>query len=220
MQGRLLATGILIQINISMGNLVAFGCSLTFGHGLPDCFIPPVFPGKSPSLLSWPALVAKNLGVNCANNSSPGSSNFEIALSVMSYKFNKDDLCLIMWSYPDRDIVIHDNGYQEKLGAWADQSKFQKWLSLNPDATRTIKFWFNVVAIDRYLKMIGLKYFNLTVGLQYIPGLMPVWASEVKFLDANINRYRHKFPKALDDRHPGELAHAAMAKDVLLEIER
>lgn len=201
-----------------MGNLVAFGCSLTFGHGLSDCFIPPVFPGKAPSQLSWPTLIANKLGISCSNNSSPGASNFEIALSILSYEFNKDDLCFVMWSYPDRDVIVHDNGYQEKLGVWADQEKFQRWLSLNPDATRSTKFWFNVVSIDRYLGTLGLKYFNLTVGLKYVPGPIPLWASQVKFLDANIDRYRHKFPKALDNRHPGELAHATMANDVLAEI--
>lgn len=37
-----------------MSRLIAFGCSHTYGHGLPDCFIPPHRPGTDPSKLSWP----------------------------------------------------------------------------------------------------------------------------------------------------------------------
>ena len=43
-----------------MNKLWAFGCSLTFGHGLSDCFDGPKTNGAGPlpSIYSWPAVLA------------------------------------------------------------------------------------------------------------------------------------------------------------------
>ena len=63
-----------------MNNLFAFGCSLTYGHGMEDnwdsnnnrpfdC---------SPSKKAWPFLLANMLNYNCINLAQPGASNKEI----------------------------------------------------------------------------------------------------------------------------------------------
>ena len=69
--------------------VIAFGCSFTFGHGLPDCFNPPKNPGKAPSKYAWPSLVANELNVKCINKSLPGSSNKRIWHNIGKFKFKK-----------------------------------------------------------------------------------------------------------------------------------
>ena len=53
-----------------MDRLVAFGCSNTYGEGLPDCWVDKNgdpsrtkagFHGPKPSKLAWPRLMANNM---------------------------------------------------------------------------------------------------------------------------------------------------------------
>ena len=44
--------------------LVTFGCSYTYGHGLPDCIMAKGRAGKRPSKFAWPYLLAKKLDMS------------------------------------------------------------------------------------------------------------------------------------------------------------
>jgi len=69
-----------------MKKIVTFGCSVTYGHGLPDCHIAPDMPGKSPSKLAWPSLVANQANVQLSNQGKCGASNLEILYNILKYK--------------------------------------------------------------------------------------------------------------------------------------
>ena len=63
-----------------MNNLFAFGCSLTYGHGMEDNWDSNnnrPFP-YSPSKKAWPFLLANMLNYNCVNLARCGASNKEI----------------------------------------------------------------------------------------------------------------------------------------------
>ena len=199
-------------------NLIAFGCSLTYGHGLPDCHIPPSLPGPVPSSLAWPSRLALLAGKNCINQAKCGAGNFEIALSVISYQFDPQDICFILWSYPDRDIILHDDLTTEQLGPWLDHKKFKAWNWLNPGQTKSTKFWYHVVAINHWLKVQDVTCYNLSVGLEYYSGSKPSWADSIKFLSADIQYHRFNYPRALDNRHPGTEGHEAMARTIAQEV--
>jgi len=201
-----------------VGNLVAFGCSLTFGHGLPDCHVPPDEPGPNPSVFAWPSRLAEMTNRRCVNLSRPGASNLQIALSVMSYRFQPGDVGFILWSYPDRGLIIHDDQSYEQLGHWADSRKFQAWTMVNTEQTKTTSFWFYAVSVDSWLVRHGVEFHALTIGMRYYTGRRPEWANGLRFLDANIQKYRNEHPKALDGRHPGPEGHEAMARQVAAEI--
>ena len=55
--------------------LITFGCSNTYGHGLPDCHVPPNEAGPNPSKVAWPQLLADRRGLECVNLGQPGGSN-------------------------------------------------------------------------------------------------------------------------------------------------
>jgi hypothetical protein len=69
--------------------LTSHGCSFVYGCELP-----------SPSL-SWPGLIAQNLGYDYRCYAKPGSGNLQIMESVL---MNADlgDLCVINWTWIDR----------------------------------------------------------------------------------------------------------------------
>jgi hypothetical protein len=200
-------------------NLVVFGCSFVYGHGLPDCHIDPDQPGPHPSNMAWPSLLAQRLGRNCINISSPGASNFEIVLNVLKFKFHPDDICIIMWTFPDRDWILYDNGKTEKIGNWADKNKFISWLKLNPEKTTHLRFWSWVTLIHSWLISNGIKVYYLQPRMN-LYGICPPWAKHVKFLSSNLFEIRQIYPKALDNRHPGPEAHQVFAKEVFNEIEQ
>lgn len=200
------------------GNLVAFGCSLTFGHGLPDCHVPPDEPGQIASTMAWPSRLAEIGNRKCINKSRPGASSLQIALTVLSHDFVPGDICFVLWSYPDRGLIVNDDHSFTPVGHWIDRRKLRAWNLVNPDLHRTTMCWLHAVAVDSWLRLRGVDYYFLTIGLEYWTGPRPEWSRDVQFLDANINRLRSSHPLALDNRHPGVEAHEAMASEVAREI--
>jgi hypothetical protein len=202
-----------------MKNLVAFGCSMTYGHGLPDCFIPPDEQGPYPSKLAWPSKLAEIGNRNCINLSRSGSSNFEIALKIMSHKFEPDDVCFIMWSYLDRDLIIHDNNRLEQIGPWDDKTKLLKiWDTFNPIQTKLMKFWFIVASINTWLTSQQIQVYHLSLFFDYTPKNPPEWASNIQFLSTSLRQLRSVYPKALDGNHPGIECHEVVAEKIAQEI--
>lgn len=93
-----------------MPRLVAFGCSYTYGHGLPDCTDGGTDCGPNPSNVAWPKLLADKLGYNIVNMGKPGAGNTEILWRLLNFKFDVDDICVIMWSYFSRsDFFRYSN---------------------------------------------------------------------------------------------------------------
>jgi hypothetical protein len=85
-----------------MTRLVVFGCSSTYGQGLPDC---PTGDEK-PSLLAWPSLLAKELDIECINTSTLGAPNKKILLQILDFPFKKDDIVITLWSFHHRGYIF------------------------------------------------------------------------------------------------------------------
>lgn len=85
-----------------MSRLITFGCSFTYGHGLIDCFKD----CTKPSNLGWAPKLATLLNRSLVNISSPGASNLEILYNILNFNFEKEDIVVIMWSLPLRDLVF------------------------------------------------------------------------------------------------------------------
>jgi hypothetical protein len=83
-----------------MARLVTFGCSLTYGTGLP-----------TPNEQVWGSLLSKKLDREFVNKGIPGAGNKEIVHSLVNFDFHPDDLVCILWTFVDRYCVLQD---QEK----------------------------------------------------------------------------------------------------------
>jgi|688.fasta_scaffold728562_2 hypothetical protein len=84
-----------------MSRLLAFGCSYTWGAGLPDTFnaLKKYKSGNKPSEFAWPTLLANKLGLDYLNLSQPGSGNKEILYKVINQTFLENDLVILYWSH-------------------------------------------------------------------------------------------------------------------------
>lgn len=190
-----------------MGKLYAFGCSLTFGHGLRDCWdYKNKHVGNEPSKYAWPQLLANKLGRRCVNLSMPGASNKEICYLLSNHidKITTDDIVYIKWSYASRWGVIRPSGRMAHIKQ--DSKLYKRWI--RDFYTDEDGMWLTATFID-YAELLleknNIKHFFLTADAHYPRALNCKYAKFVK--KGSINFYRGKYPKALDNAHPGELAH-------------
>jgi hypothetical protein len=94
----------------------SFGCSFIFGSDLSDLSDHHV--SKNPvgtfSNLTWPAVLAKNLGFEYECHARPGSGNLQIAERVMNQcAQDRDSIFVIDWTWIDRfDYIKSDDFWQ------------------------------------------------------------------------------------------------------------
>ena len=207
-----------------MARLVAFGCSLTYGHGLPDCFVPPVHPGPKHSELAWPSIVATKCNLRLVNASQCGASFREICHTILNFDFEKDDKVVVLWTNLYRWCKISPHGIKDRFGLW------QK----GPIADNLAEHWSEeydmVVSASHY---INLAYYHLRQhNIKHIQilsgsGIKPDFKwdfKKLKWNTAKLEDYdfsvRNEYPKALDDAHPGLEAHKEFAKLVVKSVDK
>lgn len=86
-----------------MTRLVSFGCSITYGYGLEDCY---ETESHGPSRLSWPTIIASELLIPCINKGAPGSSNKKISVETLNTDFEQDDIVVFLWTYTQRGLIF------------------------------------------------------------------------------------------------------------------
>jgi hypothetical protein len=186
-----------------MANLVAFGCSITYGHGLPDCFVPPDEHGPIPSEFAWPSLLGKRLEKNVINEAVPGSSNLEILLKILHYEFQPKDVCMVYWSFYSRVDLKRlelDPTKPHKL----QLEEFEKSILAKPNYLKNMAMR-NFLMIHHaalFLEEQGISYFfldrsSLSIGAQ-IPNFL-----KTKRYDNTQSDLSFKIDLALDKMHPG-----------------
>lgn len=103
-----------------MTRLVAFGCSLTQGAGLPDVY--GTAKPHAASQYAWPALLGKALGLPVVNNGKPGISNRRIWHEMMYFDYQPGDIVYTLWTFPERYCRIEKK--REGKFRYEDFAKF------------------------------------------------------------------------------------------------
>jgi len=105
---------------LKFNRLITFGDSSTYGHGLPDCFIPPYNAGDYPSELGWVNILADKLNIDkIINLARPGASNRFILHRIINFNdFKKDDLVIIQFAHLTRDFYFKSDSKIEFVGSW------------------------------------------------------------------------------------------------------
>jgi hypothetical protein len=195
--------------------IVSFGCSFTFGHGLKDCFIPPGGPGNKPSIHSWPAIIAKELSVECVNKSSCGSSNKRIWHNIIKFNFKENDIVFIMWTHPERYAVLNSKKILD-VGPWFDDFKnYYKYYYSKYDAGIMSKLF--VSHANSFLENKNITVFNLVIDEKN--KFIFEFDKKINHLPIYIAAYKLQFPLALDNKHPGEHCHKETARMIMQELK-
>lgn len=203
-----------------MNTLYAFGCSCTYGVGLPDIDIDL---NKGASKYAWPETLATKLNVNCINRGVPGASNLQILNNILNTEFGVDDIVVIMWSYFDRDYVFNENGSGVQLAHWVNPQIGRYWLLTHNDYDLKIRSWLNIYTAWLHLQKKNVKfYFGLTANVikdpmnEKVLELCPPWAKEMTFAVTDFDDMSKTYGFALDSVHPGPETHNKLT-EILFE---
>lgn len=139
----------------SKPRLITFGCSFTAGAGLLD-----------PGTQAWPAVLGKLSERTVVNNGINGSSNLEILSRILSFKFQKDDLVVIGWTYCNRDVIFNKGGTYERITPWMEGNMFDTWLELHTEHDIEVKSGMYIHHAELYLDHLKIKNY----GFWAVPG--------------------------------------------------
>lgn len=204
-----------------MKRVVAFGCSCTYGHGLPDCFTPPDRPGSQPSKFVWPSVLSSELGLECDNRSRPGASNLEILENILNYNYKEGDAVFVMWTFHEREMLYTDNLERMYLHTGSQEEIQKNWLTLHTDTDFRMRSWFYMYTAHLHLTSLNVKFYFLNINFDKIfHSLRPKWAEKITFLAPNLNMLAKRYPKALDNMHPGPIPQILVAKRIITELNR
>ena len=209
-----------------MPRLITFGCSKTFGHGLPDCWNAKINkPGLNPSKYAWPQLLAEKLNLTCVNLGRPGSSNREIWWRAVNTKFESTDTVIILWTYLNRSCIIDPQTMLEprQLAHWGEhrESKiYAKLLGFSNDLDQELVGRQHIELTNYYIAQQNVsKIYNFSAESHNWNHSFD-WAN-VNFLGhADFAWGNHYFDLALDNLHPGTQSHRMMADYMQKQIER
>ena len=198
-----------------MSRLIALGCSYTYGHGLPDCHVPPNKPGPKPSKLSWAFILAQKLNLDLVNLAQVGVSNLHILWHLLNFDFEEDDTCIIMWTHFHRHPKSLLN-YDSSIMRWTEYEKinFSDIVSIE-DENLSLTNFISIHHAHLYLKEKKIKH-NFLI-LTHPENKLPI----PSVLDIPlILRYKKftSFDKALDNSHPGIKSHELLAKLIYKEM--
>lgn len=200
-----------------MERIIFFGCSLTYGHGLPDCIVPPKSPGETHSNMGWPSIVAANLGnKKQINMSYPGASNKRIWNTIINFEFESTDIVFVQWTYKERTCVIKKDTVFN-IGPWMNHEYYKTIYDANDHLVMS-KLFINHA--NNFLESKKIKFYNLVAGKSEIEALtfgddtcdhIPVYMTELRKI----------YPLAIDHNHPGIECQLMYAKKILnyLDIE-
>lgn len=212
-----------------MNRLLTFGCSNTFGHGLPDCWNKKTKkPGDSPSKYAWPKRLAKKLDLQCENLSRPGASNREIWWRVVNTDFERTDTVIILWTLLYRHCIIDSDNYLEPrhLASWGHHKEsrvYSHLMKFSNDLDQEINSKQYMESTNFYLKSKNVsKIYNFGLKKQE-------WSTEFDWTSVEIKGYAGDVwtgdnqsykDFALDHLHPGPISHRLLADYIHQFIER
>lgn len=188
--------------------IIAFGCSYTYGHGLPDCPDDNGSPGPVHSKIAFPSLVAQRLDCNYVNLGKSGNSNKEIWNDILQFDFRENDIALITWTYYSRFCIIKSDKVQ-RINPWNTRDKlfFMNYSNRND---MLLDFYTRLNHINAYLQNKKIKSFNYVI--EDNEKNTPEWST------VDILGLFKKIDEADDKCHPGVDSHTIFASEIYNHI--
>ena len=189
-----------------MSRLIAFGCSYTWGVGLPG-------DGLFPSNVSWPALVAKELNLKLINKGEPAASNTEILYEVLNFDYKTTDTIVIMWTHTYRDLIFSKWGarFKSLRKRFSASKKDRSWQKLMNATDYNTKSWMCIHHADLFLKSKNLKYLHYPFSIHEL--------SKYTIKKLEISNFCRDgmflLDKGTDNLHPGIQSHKATSENIV-----
>lgn len=223
-----------------MSRLLVFGCSFTYGQGLPDCYNDTIKVygdrGDYPSKYSWGYLLGKKLNLEVVNYAKPGIGNLEILIKILQTEFKPDDLVITCFSFFERYFFYQFTEYDDGYGLRFNNGDQEYYDLVKYDATDKYVeqkyYWHNWLAIhhaELYLKSKNITNYSLTIGLDKHMYNLKNTSNNVQLLHQSkipsllqlqnfLNIDFKKIDFALDNAHPGLESHMLFASKIYTKI--
>mgnify|MGYP001185830950 FL=1 len=148
-------------------DLITFGCSHTYGAGLPDCWIPNKGHGPKPSNSAWPSVLKQKLNFKSLDNSSrPGASNKMIAKTIIEYpEYTKQSVVVVLWANYIRHTIYTNKNKNLHMLPQMMNGKFKHIIQRGVDKDdfmRKVKSYYE----DFYEEFDSI--FDQTIRMNYI----------------------------------------------------
>lgn len=212
--------------------LVTFGCSNTAGEGLEDTYDP--VSGNQlidTSKFAWPQLLADQMNLESVNVAQGGSSNKQIAWTIQNFKFQKDDVVIIMWTFPNRWCVITEPmpslppvfPHENKIGPWMTKKKLKfkdsisdrYYRSFHNDFDSLVDMYTRIEYISNMLNNLSIKSFHATCADRPDVQKFFAWFTTKLLQTSPQNSW---IDTAVDNDHPGPASHRLIAEKMHNEI--
>ena len=218
-------------------NLVAFGCSFTYGHGLKDCVIDQINPGPNPSKYAWPTYLSLRLKCNGFENKGiPGASNKIIQKEVLKHDFQENSFVVVLWSTFHRKTIFQDKKHNiHMLPHFLDPNKMpngwrktqkqdfldlvQNWYgNFHFDYDAYYDFCTTLSFVHNYLKDKKIKSYHLFEAEELNRYKSLFNSMKPKDLNAKTVRWKRDFhiddayDTAKGNPHPGHESHQHFAR--------
>lgn len=208
-------------------SLFAAGCSMTYGHGLEDCYdIVKQQPGKEPSKLAWPSMLAKQMKTEVINLSKPGGSNDHAISQLIKSNISRHDTVVVLWSFLTRAVFFTKEN-TEHYGEW-DETYLKNLLYYSNAFDIQIKSLLKIHNFTKYLESLEVgiyymfmdKFDCLDSSSNHYSLIKKLWTGIEKYdlTKSTFDVVQRDFAlgeageKALDGIHPGPLWHEKLSK--------
>ena len=205
--------------------VIAVGCSYTYGYALDDSWYH--LKGRTygkfqPSNTAWPNLVAKQLDRSCVNLSWPGGGPKDHAHRFLTWNdLKSSDIVLCLWSFHPRYVIIENDNKTTNLMPHRSD-KFDKiyYKRYYDDFDSEIMLYHYREYVDLKCKSLGSVVYHMYVNPKDLTMSKPNWCCAEWTEVTPLEVIKHKHPYAIDNGHPGQLAHNEFADEVFKIITR
>lgn len=165
--------------------LILFGCSLTYGTGLPDCVSENSDSGPIPSKVVWGELLGERLKCSVINRSLPGASNQLILDRILNFEFENEDRVIVLWSFFTRGL-LYLKDEMCNIGPWQETDITKKYYELHDNNDLYMTSLHAIHHADCYLKNKKIKTTHFGLA-KYGNNSIAITGKEPKWFTTNVN---------------------------------
>ena len=207
--------------------LIVTGCSQTYGHCLPDCYIqdPNCVDGlgiaPQPSKMAFAQLIGDYLKMEVHNLSYPGGSNRNMWYELMNFKYEPTDKVVCVWTFPQRDVYIRRD-VKTHVGNWPSVDPlckaYQRIIAIsNSDEDLELRSFEHIDHSHRVISPQVNRILHYKLDRNTFEQI-PTWAS-FKFqnaIDCIVPFETIDF--AIDEKHYGIESHKRIARQMIQDL--
>jgi len=187
--------------------IVVFGSSDTYGAHLVDCD-PDTQTEIRPSENAWPNILGEKFIKPVKNLATPGASNREILLSILTSDICETDLVLVCWSFVNRTYIVDDTQSLIRIYPHLKTSEAEQFYRLYDINNLVYNTFLDISHANLFILNNKCSVYNF-----YTDPLLNMYNNPVQISNPLLymNKVNLTIDRATDNKHPGLKSHVNIA---------